>query len=70
MEPRSDNDRILGFVEDRRDTHVTPYAVGLRVLHEPTGLSIYRVRTGVDQLLREGRLAKMPAYPDHRVVPP
>jgi hypothetical protein len=24
---------------------------------------MYRVRTGVDQLLSEGRLAKMPAYP-------
>jgi hypothetical protein len=34
MEPRSDNDRILGFVEDGRDTHVVPYAAGLRVLHE------------------------------------
>src|SRR6185437_14342370 len=52
MEPRSDNDRILGFVEDGPDTHVAPYAVGLRVLHERTGPSMYRLSTGVDQLLR------------------
>jgi quinol monooxygenase YgiN len=57
MEPRSDNDRILGFVEDGRDTHVAPYAVGLRVLHDRTGPSMYRLNTGVDQLLRESRLA-------------
>ena len=62
MEPRSDNDRILGFVEDGPDTHVAPYAVGLRVLRERTGLSMYRVRTGVDQLLREGRLAAAKAF--------
>ena len=66
----SDNERILGFVEDRRDAHVAPYPVGLRVLHEHTGLSMYRVRTGVDQLLNEGRLTKIPAYPDPGVVLP
>ena len=32
--------------------HVAPYAVGLRVLHERTGPSMYRLSTGVDQLLR------------------
>ena len=31
---------------------------------------MYRVRTSVDQLLNEGRLAKMPTYPDHGVVLP
>ncbi len=62
MEPRSDNDRILGFVEDGRVTHVAPYAVGLRVLHERTGPSMYRLSTGVDQLLRESRLAAAEAF--------
>jgi hypothetical protein len=33
---------------------------GSGVLQENTGLSRYRVRTSVDQLLNEGRLAKMP----------
>jgi hypothetical protein len=66
----SDNERILGFVEDCRDAHVAPYPVGIRVIQEHTGLSMYRVRTGVDQLLSEGRLAKMPGYPDHGVVLP
>jgi hypothetical protein len=47
MEPRSDNDRILGFVEDGRDTHVALYAVGLRVLHERTGPSMYRLSAGM-----------------------
>ena len=67
---RSDNERILGFVEDCRDAHVAPYPVGTRVIQEHTGLSMYRVRTGVDQLLSEGGLTKMPAYPDHGVVLP
>jgi phage head maturation protease len=67
---RSDNERILGFVEDCRDAHVAPYPVGTRVIQEHTGLSMYCVRTGVDQLLSEGRLTKMPAYPDHGVVLP
>ena len=56
----SDNERILGFVEDCRDAHIAPYPVGLRVLREHTGLSMYRVRTGVDQLLSEGRLRCRP----------
>ena len=66
----SDNERILGFVEDCRDDHVAPYPVGTRVIQEHTGLSMYRVRTGVDRPLSEGRLTKMAAYPDHGVVLP
>jgi hypothetical protein len=66
----SDAERIIGFVEDCRDAHVAPYPVGLRVLQENTGLSMYRVRTRVDRLRNEGRLTKMPAYPDHGVVLP
>jgi hypothetical protein len=31
---------------------------------------MYRVRTCVDALLSEGRLKKMPKYPDHGVVLP
>jgi hypothetical protein len=31
---------------------------------------MYRVRTGVDELLKDGRLTKMSAYPDHGVVLP
>ena len=66
----SDNERILWFVEDCRDAHVAPYPVGTRVIQEHTGLSMYCVRTGVDQLLSEGRLAKMPGYPGYGVVLP
>jgi hypothetical protein len=66
----SDNERILGFVEDWRDAHVAPYPVGLRVVQAHTGLSMHRVRTGVDQLLQEGRLTKMKGYPDYGVVQP
>ena len=66
----SDNERIIGFVEDCCDDHIAPYPVGTRVIQEHTGLSMYRVRTSVDQLLNEGRLKKMPAYPDHGVVLP
>jgi hypothetical protein len=51
----SDNERILGFVEDCHDAHVAPYPVELRVLQKHTGLSMYRVRTGVDQLLRRSQ---------------
>jgi hypothetical protein len=70
MEGLSDNDRILGFVEDCRDGHIAPYPVGTRVISDHTGLSMYRVRTAVSHLLDEGRLAKMPAYPDHGVMLP
>ena len=66
----SDAERIIGFVEDCREAHVAPCPIGMRVIHEHAGLSIYRVRTAVDQLLDEGRLTKMPAYPDHGVVLP
>jgi hypothetical protein len=66
----SDLDRILGLVEDCRDSHIAPYPVGTRVIQEHTGLSMYRVRTGVQQLLSEGRLTKMSAYPDYGVVLP
>jgi hypothetical protein len=66
----SDNERILGFVEDCRDAHVPPYPVGLRVVQAHTGLSTRRVRTGVGQLLQESRLTKMKACPDYVVVLP
>jgi hypothetical protein len=69
-ERQSDNERILAFVEDCRDAHVAPYPVGTRVIQEHTGLTMYRVRTCVDALLSEGRLTKLPGYPDHGVVLP
>jgi hypothetical protein len=70
MAEQPDREVILEFVQRCRDEHVAPYPVALRVLRERTGLSMYRVRFGVDQLLNEGRLAKMPAYPEHGVVLP
>jgi hypothetical protein len=70
MAEQSDHDLILEFVELCRDEHVAPYPVALRIVQERTGLSMYRGRFVVDQLLEDGRLAKMPAYPDHGVVLP
>ena len=66
----SENERILSFVEDCRDAHVAPYPVGTRVIQAHTGLPLSRVRAAVDKLLGEGRLTKMPAYPDYGVVLP
>ena len=66
----ADSEDILDFVQLCRDQHFAPYPVGTRVISECTGLSMYRVRTGVDALLSDGRLAKMPGYPDHGVVLP
>ena len=65
-----DTEQILDFVELCRDEHIAPYPVGTRVISECTGLSMYRVRVGTEQLLNDGRLAKMAAYPDHGVVLP
>jgi FaeA-like protein len=65
-----DHDHILDFVQLCRDEHVAPCPVATRIISEHTGLSIYRVRLGVEQLLDDGRLAKMAAYPDHGVVLP
>jgi FaeA-like protein len=65
-----DTEQILDFVELCRDEHIAPYPVGTRVISVCMGLSMYRVRFGVEQLLRDGRLSKMPAYPDHGVVLP
>jgi hypothetical protein len=65
-----ETEHILDFVQLCRDEHVAPYAVGVRVISECTGLSMYRVRVGTDRLLSEGRLTKMAAYPDHGVVLP
>jgi hypothetical protein len=66
----SDTDHILDFVQLCRDEHIAPYPCGIRVISECTGLSQYRVRVGMEQLLRDGRLTKMPTYPDHGVVLP
>lgn len=66
----ADSEDILDFVQLCRDEYVAPYPVGTRVISECTGLSMNRVRTGVDALLSEGRLTKMPGYPDHGVVLP
>jgi hypothetical protein len=63
-------EHILDFVQLCRDEHVAPYPVGLRVISDYTGLSMYRARVGTEQLLSEGRLTKMAAYPDHGVVLP
>jgi len=65
-----DSEQILDFIELCRDEHIAPYPVGTRVISECTGLSMYRVRAGIERLLRDGRLIKMPAYPDHGVVLP
>ena len=66
-----DTEQILNFIELCRDEHIAPYPVGTRVISECRGLSMYRVRFGVEHLLRDGgRPAKMPAYPDHSVVLP
>jgi hypothetical protein len=63
-------DVLLEFVRRCRDEHIAPYPVGLRIAHEYTGLSMYRVRAAFDELLDDGRLTKMPAYPDLGVVLP
>jgi hypothetical protein len=65
-----ETEHILDFVQLCRDEHVAPYPVGLRVIAEGTGLSMYRVRVGTEQLLSDGRLTKMAPYPDHGVVLP
>jgi hypothetical protein len=65
-----ETEHILDFVQLCRDEHVAPYPVGLRVIAECVGLSTYRVRLGTEQLLSDGRLTKMAAYPDHGVVLP
>ena len=69
-ETETHHQQILEFVQCCRDEHIAPYPVGTRVISEHTGLTMYRVRTCVDALLSEGRLMKMPAYPDHGVVLP
>ena len=66
----TDHDRIVDFIADCRDHHIAPYPVGHRAICDYTGLTMYRVRVSIGQLLREGRLTKMPAYPDHGVVLP
>jgi hypothetical protein len=66
----SDNERILSFVEDCRDAHVAPYPVGTRVIRAQHRSAAVPVRAVGDQLLSEGRLMKMPAYPDYGVVLP
>jgi hypothetical protein len=65
-----ETEHILDFVALCRDEHVAPYPVGLRVISYYTGVSMYRVRVGIEQLLSQGRLTKMAAYPDHGVVLP
>ncbi|HET9779923.1 MAG TPA: hypothetical protein VFP81_11635 [Propionibacteriaceae bacterium] len=47
-----DTEQILNFVELCRDEHIAPYPVGTRVISECTSLSMYRVRFGVEHLLR------------------
>ena len=67
---KTDQDHILDFLQLCHDEHVAPYPVGTRVISECTGLSMYRVRVATDQLLSDGRLTKLAAYPDHGVVLP
>jgi FaeA-like protein len=69
-EEETDHEQILEFVQRCPDEHIAPYPVGTRVVSEHTGLTMYRVRICVDALLSEGRLKKMPKYPDHGVVLP
>jgi hypothetical protein len=71
--PTSDlpeTEHILDFIQLCRDEHVALYPVGLRVISDCKGLSMYRVRVGTERLLSEGRLAKMASYPDHGIVLP
>jgi hypothetical protein len=63
-------EQILEFVGRCRDEHVAPYPVGIRVISECTGLPLHSVRIGVEDLLYEGLLTKMPAFPDYGVVLP
>jgi hypothetical protein len=65
-----ETEHIIDFVQLCRDEHIAPYPVGIRVISECTGLSMYRVRGGTEWLLSEGRLTKTAAYPDHGVVLP
>jgi hypothetical protein len=67
---RPDTEHILDFVQLCRDEHLAPYPVGTRVISECTGMSMYRVRVATNQLLNDGRLTKLAAYPDHGVVLP
>jgi hypothetical protein len=64
----TDQDQILDFVQRCRDEHIAPYPASLRVISEATGLSVYRVRVVVDELLSDGSLTKLARYPDHGVV--
>jgi hypothetical protein len=61
---------VLDFVPLCRDKHVAPYPVGIRVISENTRLSQHQVRLATTKLLHDGRLTKMPAYPDYGVVLP
>jgi hypothetical protein len=67
---KTDRDHILDFVQLCRDEHIAPCTVGTRGISECTGLSMYRGRVRTEQLLNDGRLAKIATYPDHGMVMP
>jgi hypothetical protein len=65
-----ETEHILDFVALCRDEQIAPYPVGLRVISACTGLSMYRVRVGTEQLLIEAGSPRWRAYPDHGLVLP